>query len=119
MAAAPLWPVGRGVRVGAGRILGIGRGAAARDENAADRRGRAGRPRGCARAVQGMGGSGAPCAGRDAAGLPVGGHRVEATDDLLKLANGRAQARREQGVLGCVFGEGRNQDGDDRGERLA
>ena len=54
-----------------------------------------------------------------ARGLPLGHHGVEAAGDLLQLANGRAQARRKHGVLGCVFGEGRDQDGDDRGERLA
>jgi hypothetical protein len=49
----------------------------------------------------------------------VGDDRVEAVDEGVQLANGRAAGAGEQGVLGGVFGEGGDQDFDDRGERLS
>jgi hypothetical protein len=52
-------------------------------------------------------------------GLPFVGQGLEAVRDFFELADGRAKARREHGVLGRVFGEGGDQHGDDRGERLA
>ena len=36
----------------------------------------------------------------------------------LQPANGRAQGPREQGVLGGVVGDGRDQHGEERGEGL-
>jgi len=54
-----------------------------------------------------------------AGGLPVGGQGIETAHQILKLPDGRAAAPREQGVLGGVFGEGGDQNRDDRRERLA
>jgi hypothetical protein len=53
------------------------------------------------------------------AGLPFGGQGVEAPDEFFQLANGRAAAPGEHGVLAGVFGDGGDQQMDDRGERLA
>ena len=61
----------------------------------------------------------AAVAGGVAGCLPLGGHCVEALDDGFELANGRAQAGREHGVLGGVLGDGGDQQGDDRGQGLA
>ena len=52
-------------------------------------------------------------------GLPFGGQGVEAPGEFFELADGRAASRREHGVLAGVFGERCDQQGDDRGERLA
>ena len=51
-------------------------------------------------------------------GFPFGDHGQEFLGELFQLANGRAASRREQGVLGRVFGEGGDQEFDDRGDRL-
>ena len=51
--------------------------------------------------------------------LPFVGQGLEAAGEFFELADGRAKARREHGVLGRVFGDGGDQQGDDRGERLA
>jgi len=58
-------------------------------------------------------------AGAGAGGLPLGGQGIELADQGLELTDGRAASPREQGVLGGVFGEGSDQDRDDRRERLA
>jgi hypothetical protein len=52
------------------------------------------------------------------AGFPFGDHAVELLGGLLDLADGRADPRREQRVLGRVFGEGCDQQVEDRGDRL-
>ena len=54
-----------------------------------------------------------------AGGFPFLDHGFELAGQFFELANGRAASRREHGVLGRVFGEGGDQQGDDRGERLA
>ena len=51
-------------------------------------------------------------------GFPFGDHGFEPAGQFLQLAHGRAASRREHGVLGRVFGEGGDQQGDDRGDRL-
>ncbi len=52
-------------------------------------------------------------------GFPFLDHGFELAGQFFQLANGRAASRREHGVLGRVFGEGGDQHGDDRGDRLA
>jgi hypothetical protein len=52
-------------------------------------------------------------------GFPFGDHAVELAGEVLDLAHGRANSRREQGVLGRVFGEGCNQGGEECSERLS
>ena len=52
-------------------------------------------------------------------GVVFGDHGVEAPGEFFELADGRAASRREHGVLAGVFGEGCDQERDDRGERLA
>jgi hypothetical protein len=52
-------------------------------------------------------------------GVPFGDHAVELFGELLDPAHGRANPRREQGVLGRVFGEGCDQGREERSERLS
>jgi hypothetical protein len=51
--------------------------------------------------------------------VPFVGQGLEAFGGLFQLANGRAASPGEQGLLAGGFGEGGDQQGDDRGERLA
>jgi hypothetical protein len=57
--------------------------------------------------------------GDGSGGFPFGGHAVELSGELLDLANGRANPRREHGVLGRVFDEGCDQGGEECRERLS
>ena len=66
----------------------------------------------------GVRGVGAP-ARLVARGLPFGGQGLEAAGEFFELADGRAQSRREHGVLGRVFGDEGDQEVDDRRQGLA
>jgi hypothetical protein len=51
-------------------------------------------------------------------GFPFGDHRFEFAGEGFQPADGRAQARREQGVLGRVLGDGCDQEVEERSESL-
>jgi hypothetical protein len=57
--------------------------------------------------------------GDRAAGFPGLDHGFEALHEVFELTDGGAHQRRQHGVLDGVFGDGGDQQGDDRGKGLA